>query len=1833
MVALSLASLGGAYAGGLPEAPDAAEAQDPPGAPGAEAPDATADPGADPASGQGQDAAANPGQDAAAADAADPAEAAGGAGGAEVAPAELRDTDAAGTAPAKAPEGFHFIRQFPIQSGNDDAMANATQVNLTSSGAYLHGKYSSSRTYENYLRFTGVALPEDAYVTAASITFTMRDKAPKAGSLLIVCELGAAAAFTSKADSFTQRAFSRAQAAMETPALAAGAKYTTADLSALVAEARAADSARTDYVFKITGGDPAATFVAKSYNGNASLAPVLNIEYISQAGTFETTVGGASGDAEEYGTAKTISLEDSMQIGGYWSTTLTPPYKQISAFRFPAVELPQGAVLTDTYIEFTTYADGPAGRSSRIITRAEVGDAGVYKAKAGNISSRAYTNTGVEFTLESFRTSHGKVRTGDLTPLVEELRLRGWQNGSPMAFMLDGDNFIGSVYAGGTSRPAKLVLQYRYDASPDGGYPEGWADNIRLNEYGLGTEAAAYSWIEFYNNNDFALRLDDTFSLAAEGQAGEEAALDSPAALYLPAKGFALLYVGKGGAADAGAVALYRQADGGRELVSALSYDAAGGPAPAPGQTYGLYEDEAGGRAALFEAGTPGAPNAGAKLALSVAASQAPGFYDEPFEVTLTAANPGLTQIRYTVDGSVPSATAGIPYTAGDAISIRNGATQLSVYAGNEQGSVRQDYFYTVGDAQMEAHEIRVPIATGNDDAMANATQVNLTSSGAYLHGKHSSSVTYDNYLRFTQVRLPSDAVVYGAAIEFTVRDKAASPSTFRVVGETGAAAAFTAAASSFASRTFTSGSVERTAPPSAAGSVYALDGLEGLVAEMHQADPARLDYVFKITGLTPGAPFVARSYNGSSAQAPALVIQYYSNHGSFTKAISDYRDDSEEYGTAGKVLLNDRMRVGGYTKTALTAANKAVQALRFTGAEIPQDATITDAWIEFTVSATADAGRTARIRIRSELGDAAQYKQAAYDVTGRTYGGMEAVWEAHAFTQTRTVVRTPNLAEVIDEARLYGWKSGQALAFLFEGDDFIGSVYQGGSACPPVLHVEYSYGGPGMYRNVETDPSKVAGVVINEVSTSGTASNRDDWIELYNPNDSFVLLGAGIRLWRDTQTKGDTHDFDGFVLAPNSYRILYADGDTEAGPDHLPFDLKKTAELFLTQQNPDKKKEVLRVIDSFKYGEQLYGETHARKPNGSARIVLMAEDSYGKNNDSAPEKYDLVFSQDRGLYASAFTLALTSKTGAEIRYTTDGSTPSRTKGTIYEMPLVIDRTCAVRAVAYDDAGTSTPVTMTYVLQDNLKNEKHAGDLWKYKSSIDSQAYADALAALPLLSITCDTEELSHAASSTYEQGYFEFMPEEGSGGADFYSPIGVKRFGQGSRKQFNSGIAVRFKKDFGAGKAKYEFFSPMEGEPYPLTGAYKKLELHEGQDGPQALIYGLGFNRYDETVTRRLSNQMGIFDSHVRYVHYFYNGNYMGIKTMREDYGPQTFEPYFGVDSDDFTKVSFQDLAFIGGLVDTGDGDKAVLAKVKSVAASRNLQEFKKYVDIDNMIRNQILFMFIDTENEMNAVIENNVVYSGGAEGSGVKMMFNVNDSDGAFYNKGDKTATAHSLFGGAGNTWYKWKTDASSRRGAGGFFGVFSGNSTSASAGNLEFKTLVKDRVLELIGPADDGVLRGAAGAPLSVDNVVKILGEEQEKLMVPYRLDAAFMGDSAHVYQDWVAYNPSVRALVPQRVSFNLEQWKRYNMTHTLKAVGVEASGAGSGGVALTNPNGSAAVYYTLDGSDPMGLNGATPSQSGGNAAAKAYTGGTIAVPEGATLTVRAFTTNNWGPMTKY
>lgn len=78
-------------------------------------------------------------------------------------------------------------------------------------------------------------------------------------------------------------------------------------------------------------------------------------------------------------------------------------------------------------------------------------------------------------------------------------------------------------------------------------------------------------------------------------------------------------------------------------------------------------------------------------------------------------------------------------------------------------------------------------------------------------------------------------------------------------------------------------------------------------------------------------------------------------------------------------------------------------------------------------------------------------------------------------------------------------------------------------------------------------------------------------------------------------------------------------------------------------------------------------------------------------------------FSPASGSYTGAQSITIsTSTSGASIRYTTDGSTPSKTNGTVYSSPITLSATTTLNAIAYESGYVDSSITnATYTISGN----------------------------------------------------------------------------------------------------------------------------------------------------------------------------------------------------------------------------------------------------------------------------------------------------------------------------------------------------------------------------------------------------------------------------------------------------------------------------------------------------------------------------------------------------
>lgn len=321
----------------------------------------------------------------------------------------------------------------------------------------------------------------------------------------------------------------------------------------------------------------------------------------------------------------------------------------------------------------------------------------------------------------------------------------------------------------------------------------------------------------------------------------------------------------------------------------------------------------------------------------------------------------------------------------------------------------------------------------------------------------------------------------------------------------------------------------------------------------------------------------------------------------------------------------------------------------------------------------------------------------------------------------------------------------------------------------------------------------------------------------------------------------------------------------------------------------------------------------------------------------------DTRFSVDRGYFTSPIQVAISSATpGAVIRYTTDGSTPSATHGTVYTAPLNLSSTTVLRAVATLDGWKPTDVdTQTYLFPNDIITQSANGTPppgWPATSGtaqvldygmdpeIVNHANPDiggaatvkaALLALPAVSITTDLPNLLNINGSQgiYSNPYNRGLAWERPASLEWINPPDTANPNGTSEFQINAGLRIRggFSRSTDNPKHALRFFFRAEyGDTklrYPLFGRdaaqdFDKIDFRTAQNYSWS-FGGDGQNTFlREESTRQAQLDMGHPGSHVRYVHLYLNGQYWGLFNLDERTEASFSESYLGGDKDEYDVV-----------------------------------------------------------------------------------------------------------------------------------------------------------------------------------------------------------------------------------------------------------------------------------------------------------------------------------------
>lgn len=497
--------------------------------------------------------------------------------------------------------------------------------------------------------------------------------------------------------------------------------------------------------------------------------------------------------------------------------------------RFPAVQVPAGATITNAWIEFEVDETGSSATSLTVRALAE-NSAAAFTTAAFNLSNRPTTGSVSWSNLAAWNTLDAKQQTPNLAALVQALVNRpGWSQGNAMGFVITGMGTRTAESYNGEG-PAAPLLHIEYTA----GAPVNQAPLVNAG-------------------NDATLVL-PTNSTTLNGSVTDDG-LPGPTSLAWSQVS------GPGTAVFANAA----------NASTSVSFPAAG--------SY-----------VLRLTANDGALSANDTVTITVSApdSTSPSvpsnvnavpYTNGTVALSWSAAtdNVGVTAYRIYRDGQQIAQVSGLSHNDTGRVSQAQYSYQISALdqAGN-QSALSPAVSVQIPAPPAQGTVVNVRITNGNDDVEeAEDGRMDLASSDlelAYEFGMGNQRVG----LRFPGVQIPVGAVITNAWIEFEV-DETGSSATSLAIQALAAdnVAAFTTAANNLSSRAVT-GSLAWNSLPA----WNTLDAKQQTpnIASLVQAIVNRPGWAqgnamgFRITGT---GTRTAEAYNGEPAAAPLLHVEY----------------------------------------------------------------------------------------------------------------------------------------------------------------------------------------------------------------------------------------------------------------------------------------------------------------------------------------------------------------------------------------------------------------------------------------------------------------------------------------------------------------------------------------------------------------------------------------------------------------------------------------------------------------------------------------------------------------------------------------------------------------------------------------------------------------------------------------------------------------------------------------------------------------------------------------------------------------------------------------------
>ena len=452
----------------------------------------------------------------------------------------------------------------------------------------------------------------------------------------------------------------------------------------------------------------------------------------------------------------------------------------------------------------------------------------------------------------------------------------------------------------------------------------------------------------------------------------------------------------------------------------------------------------------------------------------------------------------------------------------------------------------------------------------------------------------------------------------------------------------------------------------------------------------------------------------------------------------------------------------------------------------------------------------------------------------------------------------------------------------------------------------------------------------INELLSANAQTNLDpdfkqfsDWIELYNDsNETINISHYYLSDKEDNPTKWSFPEET--TIKPYGYLLIWADGkDQNLTNLHTNFKLSQSGETVTLSDAQAKRIETIRL--SKQESDISFGKE-------KGKLLYMVPTPASKNSapHTTPTRTDpVLFSLKGGFYSDSQVLELSHPDGANIYYTTDGSTPT-SAANAYTRPVMIDKTMVIRAVAIENKKFASLVkTYTYLIDENIT--------------------------LPVVSISMDNKYLFDDKIGLYKNytqdwmraGNVEYIKD---GVSQFSEVVGVQLSGATSRSYPQKSFSFYAKERFGVHSIAYPLFKDK-----PDIQNIKSFVLrNSGSDWQYTMIR--------DALIHTIAKEIGNID----YLSYqptvaFINGQYYGIYNLREKPNKSYIAANHHVSENalDLLKLNKKKSIALSG-------DTQRYAKLMRYAQSHPAQDQQTYaylsnnIDIDALINYNIVEQYV---------------------------------------------------------------------------------------------------------------------------------------------------------------------------------------------------------------------------------------------------------------------------------